>query len=217
MLRTWKLLGLSVLVGGISFVGLMFWYQWSARSLSPAEVNGYMNAIAAQTQMPGGRHDLTALRHFLETDDGQPFYTVNLYRFHDQAEYPQGSAYDGSGALAYDRFSRIMIRLLAARASHPVFGTNWIGTGRTDWDRIVIVRYRSRRDIADMFASDAFAEASLHKWAALEANERLLAGAVSVPGGGSVIFLMSILMAALTYLGGGALGRRTSQKAARLA
>jgi len=191
-----------LLIGALSFVGLMYWYQWSARSLGPDEVDGYLETIAAQTQLPGGRHDLTALRDFLEADDGQPFYTVNLYQFHDQAQYRHDSGFSGSGAQAYDRFSRIMIRLLAARASHPVFGSNWIGANEAGWDRIVIVRYRSRRDIADLFASDAFAAASMHKWAALEANERLLAGAVSIPGGSLVTVTLSILMAALTYLAG---------------
>tara|TARA_R110002072_G_scaffold37011_6_gene108692 strand:+ start:926 stop:1579 length:654 start_codon:yes stop_codon:yes gene_type:complete len=207
-----KLLGLSLLIGGLCFAGLMFWYQWSARSLSPQEVERYMQTISAQTQIPGGRHDLPALRRFLETDDGRPFYTINLYRFHDVADYPRGAGFGGTGAQAYDRFSRIMIRLLAARASHPVFGSHWIGASEGGWDRIVIVRYRSRRDIADLFASDAFADASLHKWAALESNQRLLAGAIQIPGGVFAILLLSALIAALSHLGAGALSLFTRRR-----
>lgn len=201
-----------MLIGALSFVGLMYWYQWSARSLGPDEVDGYLETIAAQTQLPGGQHDLTALRDFLEADDGQPFYTVNLYQFHDQAQYRHGSGFSGTGVEAYDRFSRIMIRLLAARASHPVFGSHWIGAGEADWDRIVIVRYRSRRDIADLFASDAFADASLHKWAALETNQRLLAGAIQIPGGVFAILFLSALIAALFHLGAGALSLFTRRR-----
>lgn len=197
-LRLW---GVSLLVGVAAWAAMMYWYQWSARALTPAEANAYVERIAAQTDVPGGRHDLVALRRFLESDDGKPFYTVNLYKFFDEARYPEGAPFGGTGAEAYDRFSAIMIRLFAARAAHPVYGSNWASSAdNPNWDRIVIVRYRSRRDIADLFASKAFAaEASLHKWAALDRNERLLVQAIQIPDGRIVIVLLSFLIAGLTF------------------
>lgn len=162
---------------------LLLWlvYAGSGVPLSAAEVDDYMRRIQAQQQQPGGRHDLPALREFLASDDGAPFYTVNLYRYHDRAQYLNPNAPSISGREAYDQFSAIMIRLLARQASHPVFGTRWISASGENWDRLVIVRYRSRRDIAELFASNDFAEASAHKWASLAGHNRLLVQGRQVP------------------------------------
>ena len=74
-----------------------------------------------------------------------------------------------------------MLRLLARRASHPIFGSDWADTASSGWDRIVVVRYRSRRDIAEIFASSEFSEASAHKWAALKRNDRMLVQGLHIP------------------------------------
>lgn len=193
MKRVFTAAGAAALI----FCGLMYWYQWSARPLTQPEVDHYIARIEAQRQVPGGRIDLTALRQFLETDDGQPFYTINLYRFHDQAQYALG----GSGSEAYDRFSKVMVRLLAARASHPIYGSDRVLESPGDWDRVVIVRYRSRRDIADIFATDAFADASAHQWAGVSANERLLAQSVHLPDGRIAIGVVALLTALAVWFG----------------
>jgi hypothetical protein len=57
----------------------MLWYQWGGAELSATEVSNYMHKIEAQMQTSSAKHDLDALRKFLSEDDGQPFYTVNLY------------------------------------------------------------------------------------------------------------------------------------------
>ncbi|MEP0070333.1 hypothetical protein [Pyruvatibacter sp.] len=158
-----------------------------------------MTQIAAQPYNPESRHDLPALRRFLEEDDGLPFYTVNLYRFFDQAQYPANSGFAGTGREAFDRFSTVMVRLLAARASHPVYGSNWMSDDDKKWHRIVIVRYRSRRDIVDVFASEEFAEASLHKTASLAENGRMLAHAIHIPDGSIVFVLLALVVGGVTY------------------
>lgn len=202
-MRQVKLLAFSISAGAIIFIAAMNWYQWSARPMSASEVHGYMATIEAQSQEPGARHDLPALRNFLNSDDGKPIYTVNLYQFHEIANYSEGSVYNGSGLEAYDRFSAVMIKLMAKRGSHPVFGSNWAHDLQNTWDRIVIVRYRSRRDLADLFATDAFADASIHKWASLRDHDRMLVQATHIPDGKFVI----LLMAALISIGSYCLGR----------
>lgn len=157
----------------VLLVSLIVVYQGNEKPLSPEEVNEYLSKIENQTQKPGGRHDMQELRIFLEDDDGKPFYTVNLYRYYPQAQYLDGRNNQGSGSDAYDRFSSVMVKLLAKQSSHPIFGSNWL-EGGSDWDRLVIVRYRSRRDIAEVFSSTEFAEASAHKWASIEKIERML-------------------------------------------
>ena len=170
----------------IPLLVLVVWYHGGSEPLSGEEVEYYLSSIKEQEQNPGGRHDFKVLRSFLENDDGKPFYTVNLYNYHLKSQYELGSEYsrkyvDDSGRDAFDRFSKVMIKLLASHSSHPIFGSDWVDDNSSDWDRLVIVRYRSRRDIAKIFASDEFADASEHKWAALVDNERLLVQGLHIP------------------------------------
>jgi len=196
----YKLLTASVLIPIGIVIVFMRWYQWGAQTLSPSDVDNYMAVIAAQTQKPGAKHDLPALRQFLSEDDGMPVYTINLYKFHDAAEYPDGSGFSGTGEQAYDRFSRIMISLMAKRGSHPVYGSNWVDQANSDWDRIVIVKYRSRRDLVDLFATDDFAEASIHKWASLREHQRMLVQALHIPDGSVVITMIAMFIGVLISL-----------------
>lgn len=173
---------------------LMYWYQWNTQILSPNEVNSYMEIIEVQTQNTSAKHDLPALRKFLSEDDGKAIYTVNLYNFHKTANYPIDSGFYGSGEQAYDRFSKVMISLMLKRGSHPIFGSYWSDLSSGSWDRIVIVRYRSRRDLIDLFTTKDFAKASLHKWASLKGHERMLVQASHIPNG---IFIFLILAATI--------------------
>jgi len=186
-----------------SIAGAMYWYSGTAGPLSQQEVDYYISEIEAQSQIPGGKHDLLALREFLETDDGKSFYTVNLYKFYDLAHYDANEQATGTGRRAFDRFSEAMIRLLARQASHPIFASNWIDQGASRWDRIVVVRYRSRRDIATIFANPIFADAAAHKWAGLRENERLLVQALHVPE-----FLLPLVLVLVTLISIGALATR---------
>ena len=88
-----------------------------------------------------------------------------------------------------------MIKLLARNSSHPIFGTDWVDEHSSDWDRLVIVRYRSRRDIAEIFASEEFADASEHKWAALADNDRLLVQGLHIPS----FYLIALILTLLIY------------------
>lgn len=182
---------LVIVIPCMLFLVGMLWYQGGER-LSSEEIDHYIDLIENQPQNPGGQHDMAALRQFLETDDGKAFYTVNLYKYHDQAQYQDGRSSGGTGREAFDRFSKVMVRLLLQHSSHPIFGSNWASDNNSGWDRIVIVRYRSRRDIVDIFASQEFAEASAHKWAGLERNERLLVQGLHIPE-----FYLPMLLSAL--------------------
>lgn len=180
-------------------LALVIGYHGGER-LSGEEVEHYLSIIEGQDQQPGGRHDLTALRDFLAKDDGQPFYTVNLYRFHSEAQYLSSSEYShgsvGSGEAAFDRFSKVMIKLLASHSSHPIFASDWVHDESSNWEKLVIVRYASRRDIAELFASNEFADASEHKWAALSANERMLVQGLHIPS----FYIIALIVMLLIWL-----------------
>jgi hypothetical protein len=92
-------------------------------------------------------------------------------------------------------------------ASHPIFGSDWADSHLNPWDRLVIVRYRSRRDIGDIFASDEFAQASVHKWAGLDKNQRLLMQGLHIPELTSFFIMLLIILLILIGL---SLGKRKS-------
>ncbi len=196
---SYKLFAASVGSALFILLSFMYWYQWSARVLTQSEVDAYMATIEAQTQNPGAQHDLTALRKFLEEDDGEPIYTANLYVFNEVAAYPRDSGFSGTGEEAYDRFSSVMIALMIARGSYPVYASTWADEANSQWDQIVVVRYRSRRDLADLFATDAFAEASLHKWASLDKHDRMLVKALHIPDGGFISLLLALVVGTVIY------------------
>ena len=185
----------------IPLFALVIWYQGGSDPLSVDEVESYLSRIQKQEQNPGGRHNFKQLRSFLESDDGKPFYTVNLYKYYPSPQYEHGSKYsniyiDETGRDAFDRFSRVMVKLLARNSSHPIFGNDWVDEHSNDWDKLVIVRYRSRRDIAEIFSSDEFAEASEHKWAALADNDRLLVQGLHIPN----FYLIALILTLLIYM-----------------
>ncbi len=194
-----------VILAALLIAAFSVWYSGGITPLSSAEVNQLINKIQSQPKTPGGKHDISKLKQFLNDDDGQPFYTVNLYKYYPQAQYTHGSGMpremEGTGRQAYDRFSKVMVGLLAMHASHPIFGSAWMDSNINEWDRLVIVRYRSRRDIAQIFASDEFAQASTHKWAGLEKNQRLLVQGLHIPE----LLLMGLLLGLLVLF---VLGRR---------
>jgi len=205
-----KLFLLSLMAGVAAFLALIYWYQWSAKPLSSQEVETYIAKIDAQTQIPGGQHDMAELRRFLETDDGKPFYTVNLYDFYDTANYFENSEFSGSGRDAYDRFSQVMVKLMTRRGSHPIYGSYGAGATSSQWDQIVIVRYRSRRDLADLFATEDFANASAHKWASLRNHDRLIVQATHIPDGRYIFLILALLISFGSYV---IFGRRDGRPA----
>lgn len=210
-MKSKKLLASSMAMALLCFLSFMYWYEWSASALSPSEIEDYLAKIEAQFHEPGGRHDLSALRTFLEADDGEPIYTVNMYSFQTVADYPEGSGFGGSGPDAYERFSSVMIPLMIRRGSHPIYGSNWVDRANSKWDRIVIVRYRSRRDLVDIFATDAFADASLHKWASLRGHDRMLVQALHIPDGRYAILFLALIAGFVTYGVGTRAKRRQHQ------
>jgi len=101
-----------------------------------------------------------------------------------------------------------MVRLLAVHASHPIYAgewpDTWVNSNTNNWDKIVIVRYRSRKDIADIFASQDFARASVDKWAALEKNERMLVQGTHIPELYALIILALLLLGGIRFYSKGA-------------
>ena len=116
-----------------------------------------------------------------EANDESPIVMINLLRYRDRAEYPQGSdATPCSGEEAYQRYGALVIPmvgevggkiLLRANVKHTVIGP----TGE-EWDEALLVQYPSRRAFLTMVGRADYQRAAVHRSAAL-ADSRLIATA----------------------------------------
>ena len=159
------------------YVAFLLWHEpWFSRRLRPGE------AVAVLR----GRYDdvapdeRAAFEAFLDRDDGRPFYMVNLLQYRATAAYPDGLLPDGTpaggmtGREAGQRYTRVVIPELLKRGCYPVFAARKVanflsaGAGTDFFEEVVVVRYRSRRDLLAMAAGRAFLAGVPHKWASLE-------------------------------------------------
>jgi hypothetical protein len=156
----------------------LLWHEpWLVRRLRPGE---------AVEVLGGAYDDLSAAERerfaaFMDADDGRPFCMVNLLEYREWADYRPGSALNGStptgiigGRDAGWLYTRAVLPELLKRGCYPVFVAGKLanllsaGAGSDFFEDVVIVRYRSRRDMLAMIASPAFRHAVPHKWASLE-------------------------------------------------
>lgn len=158
----------------------------------------YLTLIAAHEHQPGGQHDMAALTRFFQQDDGKPFYTVNLYKYHEKAQYLDSIEHSISGVQAYDSFSQVMVPLLLQNFAYPIFASNWLDFSDKKWDRIVIVRYPNREAMAKIFASEAFSKASAHKWASIAQHDRFIVQATHLPE--LIVLVLLVILLTSTYL-----------------
>lgn len=115
--------------------------------------------------------------------EGEPFYMLNLLRYKERAEYPEGSGHEAcSGREAYHRgYIATFMKLTEGKPIEVA----WVGSVLTGlvapegerWDELAIVKYPSFAVFRSYVESAAYeAEAVPHRIAALD-DWRLLATA----------------------------------------
>jgi hypothetical protein len=159
----------------VLYIGFLAWYVNWRGPLTPAEVDAFMARIEAQHAQAADRNDLAIIRKFLSEDDGHEFYMLNLVRV-----APGKIAAPGTGELkpareVLDGYTSVFIPALMARAGHPAVVARKIG-GYVDawgvepdpgWSIVGYMRYRSRRDLAELVVDPRFGGAHDFKFAAM--------------------------------------------------
>ena len=101
----------------------------------------------------------------------KPIYMVNLLKFKDKAEYPDGRETDLTGAQAFALYGEAVARILMGLGGGPMFSAGveslWLGEVEELWDAIVIAMYPNRRAMYDMLASPEYQENAIHRTAGL--------------------------------------------------
>ena len=105
--------------------------------------------------------------------DGK-LYMLNLLKFRERAEYPDGRETALSGAEAYGLYGRAVGPMIAGLGGRIVWGgaTNVlvIGDGDLAWDQVVLVEYPSTAAFNEMTSSEGYQGAHVHREAGLESQ-----------------------------------------------
>jgi uncharacterized protein (DUF1330 family) len=119
-----------------------------------------------------------------------PVVMLNLLKFRKVADYPPGHPDAGcTGAEAYDRYEALFTKTVGAVSqARPLYNGPAMrilagSEADGDWDRMLIVRYPSRKHFLAMMADETYREGLVHRYAALERTILLQCGANEVEQG----------------------------------
>jgi uncharacterized protein (DUF1330 family) len=110
--------------------------------------------------------------------NAEPVVMLNMLRFRDHAQYPEGSGHAPcSGREAYQRYGAIAVEHVRAVGGKPLYrGTAHpaiIGPEDELWHEILLVQYPSPEAFLKMVANPDYLACSVHRTAALE-DSRLI-------------------------------------------
>ncbi|GAA5315427.1 MAG: hypothetical protein AseanaTS_06320 [Candidatus Pelagadaptatus aseana] len=166
--------------------GVAWRYCGPVQPLTEAEVDRYLSLFTRhmmEVGIPDGepeaslKQSLAELRHFAETDDGKPFYMINLMRWREQAVFREGIAgVEGVDVQEADRlYNEKLFMELLGNASHTAYLSSTLPnalnlgvSGAADhWGEVGIFRYSSRRDFFNMVSSDSYKDIMIYKMASM--------------------------------------------------
>ena len=109
---------------------------------------------------------------FAEPGPDGPIVMVNLLKFRDRAQYPDGHHSDLSGEQAYQLYGQAVSELLREVGGSMAFSADvarlTIGEVEDLWDKIAIAVYPSRAAMLAMMQSPRMQEIAVHRAAGLE-------------------------------------------------
>jgi hypothetical protein len=165
---------LAWIPAAILYVLFLGWYQNWSGPLSSAEISDIMERIQESDVGKSDRNELGTLRKFLEEDDGREFYMLNLVRVAaGSVKGPDGA--ERPAREAVESYTKVFMPALFARGGHPAIVARkqggyfdaWGVEADPGWSVIGYMRYRSRRDLAELVLDPRFSGAHDFKFAAM--------------------------------------------------
>ena len=162
-------------MAAVIYAGFLGWYQNWRRPLRPDEVEMLIRRIEAAGGADNGRNDIGALRRFLAADDGREFFMLNLVKLADGEVGDPASGERRSARAVMAGYTRVFLPALLARGGHPAvvapkagpYFDAWGVAADPGWTLMGFMRYRSRRDLAELVADPRFHGAHDFKFAAM--------------------------------------------------
>lgn len=128
---------------------------------------------------------------FFEPDDGSVIYMVNLLKYKEKAEYPDGRETDLTGKEAYLLYSAAVKKCLEEVGGKVEFyglvRRLTLGDVEELWDDVAIVMYPNRSSMLQMAQLPEMAEIGQHRAAGLAGQlniETIAAPEFDISGGG---------------------------------
>ena len=169
LMTTRKLLWLIPLVLYLAFV---YWYTNTSGPLKSAEIQSF-----TQKAMEAGFQSdwIEPIHAFMSSDTGRQFFMVNVIDLNEDPPDVEGADPGETATQLLDRYMEYMYPAMLRRASHPVFLASAVNTsldvigieGAEDWNLVVVMRYRSRRDLLEIATNPEFMNRHDFKIAAL--------------------------------------------------
>lgn len=123
------------------------------------------------------------LQGFNDPGPAGPIYMVNLLKFKDRAEYPDGRDTDLTGEQAYAIYADGVARLLAEAGGALMFAADverlMLGEVEELWDKVAIAMYPSRAAMLEMMSSPEMQEIGIHRAAGLAGQLNIETAAAS--------------------------------------
>lgn len=189
-------LALIWLIAALAYVAFYSWYVGFKRRLSADEVE----AFCCTLESIWSADRIAPVKTFLSRDSGRDFYMVNLVNL--RAHTASGE----SGKAAMQRYQKPFLKGILKRACHPIaVGIAashavecWGIANGEAWTVAAFVRYRSRRDLAEILLTPSFHAIHLHKEAAVDKTIAFASDPAFIVGGGpKVVVPLLLLVAAL--------------------
>ncbi|WND02992.1 hypothetical protein QGN29_01260 [Temperatibacter marinus] len=157
-------------IGTIIHMTFVFWYRNFRGPMKPAEIEKTMDDFsrskASETTKPED------FRKFLEEDDGKEFFIANYIELKKSSEDMSTKEAQENLHRYYKPFAKALLR----RAGHPVYMVKRVGNNIDTWNIredldypvMSMMRYRSRRDFAEILSDDKLPDVHKFKLMAIE-------------------------------------------------
>jgi len=162
-------------VAGLAYAIFLGWYVNWRGPLSKGEIETLMARMRANAVGHGDQDEMPVIQRFLEADDGREFFMLNVIRMSagDVADPVTGRMRPAREVMA--GYTRMFLPALFARGGHPALAARRVGgmvdtwglTEVPEWSMMGYVRYRSRRDLAQLVCNPRFGGAHAFKYAAM--------------------------------------------------
>lgn len=147
-----------------------------SKPISNQEAEDYL-AIIQQSELPSEAREelLTSLVPFMAADDGQPIYMLNLMRFYRELRTIASNESFNTPQEANAYYESKTLALLARNGGQPLY----MGTINSPnvlvqddelnhWDRLLLIRYPSRRDFLNLLTDPDYALLAPYKMMSLK-------------------------------------------------
>ena len=165
-------IGISISI----YIVFILWYGGYGKPMTDEKAEELIQRIWQKAELSENpdqemiNKTVSDFRELCKSDDGKAFYMVNLIRYKKEIV-------DGVDPMVENRkYMKGIIPLLFKYGGHPMFISNYMGRfihpeGNDDWDDIVIIRYRSRKDMIKMAGDAAKLNLGNTKYSAIDKTQ----------------------------------------------